>query len=166
MEAKIQGWCWIDKMIRVYTKTRHIEKIDKFLNSLNLEHEIFTTKNPPLPERELESFDLGVSYCYPRKIKEPLLSFPSKGFINYHPGPLPKYKGPKESTYAIINKEMNWGVTVHKMDETYDTGPIIETMEIKLHESPTSTVELGAVSHYFLFILFKNTIKKIYEGKY
>jgi len=149
-------------MIRIYTKTRHISKIDKFLNQINLEHEIFTTLNPP--KHELTPFDLGVSYCYPRKITEPLLSLPPKGFINYHPGPLPKYKGPKESTDAINNKEMHWGVTVHKMDENYDTGPIIEVLNIELHEPPTSTAELGAVSHYFLFKLFKDTIKKIYEN--
>ena len=70
-----------------------------------------------------------------------------------------------ESTDAINNREIQWGVTVHKMDEDYDTGPIIETLDIKLHEPPTSTVELGAVSHYFLFILFKNTIKKIYNSE-
>ena len=122
-------------------------------------------KNPPQPEHEFDVFDLGVSYCYPRKVTDPLLSLPAKGFVNYHPGPLPNYKGPKESTDAINNREMQWGVTVHKMDEDYDTGSIIETLDIKLHEPPTSTVELGAVSHYFLFILFKNTIKKIYNSE-
>ena len=32
-------------MIRVYTKTRHVDSIHKFLHLINLEHEIFTTKN-------------------------------------------------------------------------------------------------------------------------
>ena len=74
-------------MIRVYTKQRHIVKITKFLNSLNIQHEIYTIKdNPPI-----KPFDLGVSYCYPRKITEPLLSTPKKGFVNYHPAPLPMY---------------------------------------------------------------------------
>ena len=49
-------------MIRVYTKIRHVESIRKVLTSFNLEHEIFTTKNPPSPEHEFEPFDLGVSY--------------------------------------------------------------------------------------------------------
>ena len=59
-------------MIRVYTKERHKVKIEQFLNSLNLEYEIFTIKDNP----SIVSFDLGVSYCYPRKINEPLLSTP------------------------------------------------------------------------------------------
>ena len=146
-------------MIWIYTKERHISKITKFLNSINLEHKIFTIKDNP----SIESFDLGVSYCYPRKITEPLLSTPKKGFVNYHPGHLPKYKGPTETNDAIKNKEMHWGVTVHYMDENYDTGKIIKIKKIDLHEPPTSTQELGAISHYFLFQLFKETILDIYN---
>jgi methionyl-tRNA formyltransferase len=147
-------------MIRVYTKERHISKITKFLNLINLEHKIYTTKDNPI----IESFDLGVSYCYPRKITEPLLSTPKKGFVNYHPGPLPKYKGPTEIHDAIKNEEMQWGVTVHHMDENYDTGKIIQIKKVNLHEPPTSPQELGAISHYFLFELFKESILNIYKN--
>ena len=34
-------------MIRVYTKERHIKKIENYLNSLNLEHQIYTVKDIP-----------------------------------------------------------------------------------------------------------------------
>ena len=51
-------------MIRIYTKQRHISKITKFLNSLNIEHQIYTIKDNP----SITPFDLGVSYCYPKKI--------------------------------------------------------------------------------------------------
>ena len=147
-------------MIRIYTKERHVEKIRKYLNSLNLEHQIFTIRDNPT----LEKFELGISYCYPRKIIEPLLSTPRKGFVNYHPAPLPKYRGPTELEKAIQNKETHWGVTVHYMDENYDMGDIIKIKKIELHEPPTSSEEIGAVSHYFLFQLFKETILDIYEG--
>jgi methionyl-tRNA formyltransferase len=147
-------------LIRIYTKTRHIEKIKKFLESKKMKFEIYTIHDSPKDS----SFELGVSYCYPRKIKNPLLSKPKKGFVNYHPGLLPKYKGPTELDDAIKNQETNWGVTVHKMDEEYDTGEIIKIKQIKLHEPPISIQELGAVSHYFLFDLFKETIVKIYNS--
>lgn len=146
-------------MIRVYTKERHKVKIEQFLDSSDIEYEIFTVKdNPPT-----SSFELGVSYCYPRKIIEPLLSTPKKGFINYHPAPLPKYKGPTELDEAIKNKEIHWGVTVHYMDKNYDTGQIIKLKTFDLHEPPTSQQELGAVSHYFLFQLFKETVVDIFK---
>ncbi len=146
-------------MIRIYTKERHVKKIHSFLESLNLKHEIFTINDNP----SLNPFELGVSYCYPRKILEPILSAPSKGFVNYHPAPLPNYRGPNELDNAIKNMETNWGVTVHYMDENYDTGPIIKIKKFELHEPPTNPQELGAVSHYFLFLLFKETIMDIYN---
>ena len=59
-------------MIRIYTKQRHISKIQEFMEKQNTDFKIFTVKDEP----PLESFDLGVSYCYPRKIVEPLLSTP------------------------------------------------------------------------------------------
>jgi len=153
-------------MIRVYTKTRHIEKIRKFLDDNSIDYRIFTTKDDPSENFETSYFDnkpfeLGVSYCYPRKISEPLLSASRLGFVNYHPAPLPDYKGPTELDKAIKNKETHWGVTVHYMDENYDAGKIIKIKKIDLQEPPTSTLELGAVSHYFLFDLFKETIEKI-----
>lgn len=147
-------------MIRIYTKTRHVYKIQKFLESQKIQFEIYTIYDDPVDA----PFDLGVSYCYPRKIKNPLLSKPPKGFVNFHPGLLPKYKGPTELDDAIANKETDWGVTAHYMNEEYDSGKIIRTKQIKLHEPPTSTQELGAVSHYFLFDLFKETILHIYNS--
>ena len=51
------------------------------------------------------------------------------------------------------------------MDENFDTGPIIKLKQIRLHEPPTSTQELGAISHYFLFDLFKETILDILHAK-
>lgn len=149
-------------MIRVYTKPRHVQKISKFLDEQNIPYRIFTKDDD---DSDAGEFDLGVSYCYPRKIIEPLLSSPKRGFINYHPGPLPKYKGPTEIKDAIKNKETHWGVTVHFMDENYDTGPIIKVKNIELHEPPSVEQELGAVSHYFLFRLFKETLVDIYNEK-
>ena len=141
-------------MIRIFTKPRHVSKIHNYLDSLKIEHEIFT-KDDTVPNT---SFDLGVSYCYPKKILNDLLEIPKLGFVNYHPGPLPEYKGPNEYENAIKNKETRWGVTVHDMTEEYDSGNISKILKFNLHEPPNSVEELGAISHYFLFNLFKETI--------
>lgn len=153
-------------MIRVYTKTRHADSIHKFLNSVNLEHEIYTTKNPIPGERELEPFDLGVSYSYPKRITKELLKIPPKGFVNYHAAPLPKYKGWRVYEEAIENKETHWGVTLHVMNEHYDTGPIIKRIDIDLHEPPVTKEQLGAIGHWFMFHLFKQTIVDVYNSNY
>ena len=84
-------------MIRIYTKLRHVQKIADFLTTKKLEHEIFTINDVPSDT----TFDLGVSYCYPRKISNELLNIPKIAFVNYHPGPLPDYKCPTEYEDAI-----------------------------------------------------------------
>jgi len=145
------------KKIFVFTKERHIEKIRKFLDILKLEYEIFTSTDKISDNK----FDLGISYCYPKKIKNPLLSKPRLGFVNFHPGPLPEYKGPYEYENAIKNKEIKWGVSAHYMNEEFDTGEIIEVYHFDLHENPKTISELGAISHYFLFELFKKKIPEI-----
>lgn len=145
-------------MLIVYTKKRHVEKLKKFLTSNDIPNEILTDDESP----KINEFDLGVSYCYPKKINSELLKLPKKGFINYHPGLLPKYKGPNEYNDAINNRELNWGVSLHYMTEEFDSGEIIKTKLIQLHEPPNSVEELGAISHFFLFELFKETILQIY----
>lgn len=150
-------------MIRVYTKTRHVKTLERILNEKNIEHEIYTVKNEP--RNDAKPFDLGVTYAYPRKITEPLLSTPPKGFVNYHAAPLPKYRGWKVYEEAIQNKELNWGVSVHVIDEHYDTGPIIQVIKIRLHEPAINKQQIGAIGHWFMYHLFINTIEKIYNGE-
>lgn len=45
-------------------------------------------------------------------------------FYNVHASPLPKYRGPYPVVFQLLNKENKIGITIHKMDETYDTGDI------------------------------------------
>ena len=141
--------------IWVFTKTRHVEKISKFLKTLDCSFQIFTIHNLP---QKIEPFDLGVSYCYSRLITDPLLSTPRMGFINFHPAPLPEFKGGDPYTEAIQKKVTKWGVTAHYMNHIYDKGPIIKVLTFPLHEPPTSREEIGALAHYFNFINFKDVI--------
>ena len=54
--------------------------------------------------------------------------------INFHPGP-PKYPGSGGVNLALFNEDTEFGVTAHLMDESVDTGHIIECRKFKVHES-------------------------------
>jgi|TARA_B000000460_G_C21434834_1_gene356780 methionyl-tRNA formyltransferase len=154
----------LEKTIRIFTRERERELIEKFMNSLNIPYEIYTSKDNP----KLEAFELGVSYNYTKKIEPPLLYLARKGFINYHPAPLPEYpSGPKfelETTErAIKEKVMEWGVTLHYMNEEYDKGPIIRKMMFDLEEPPQSRDEIGSLTHWHLWKLFKNSVLEVYH---
>ncbi len=45
--------------------------------------------------------------------------------LNSHPTLLPKYRGPNPWYYVLANGEQESGVTIHKIDEGMDTGPIL-----------------------------------------
>jgi len=141
----------------IFTKTQHVEKIVNFLNeNTDLYYVISTNKWEPLAYE----FDIGVSYCFPwiidSKYNELL---ETKDWYNYHPAPLPFYGGWGNYQKGIKNEIEEWAVSLHRMTEQVDEGPVLKVKHFKLHSLPTNTQELGDISHYYLFQLFKETIE-------
>jgi len=62
---------------------------------------------------------------FPWLIPSELLNFPKLGFYNFHFGLLPKYKGIDPVFWQIRMKEKEGGLTVHRMTEKVDEGPVI-----------------------------------------
>lgn len=71
-------------------------------------------------------FDLGLSVLYWRRLREDLISIPGKGIINFHPAPLPDYKGTAGYNLAILEGRDTWAASAHYVDTAIDTGPIID----------------------------------------
>lgn len=59
-----------------------------------------------------------------QRIKKPLLDLPGMDCLNIHPSLLPDYKGVDPVFYAMLNHEQQFGVTLHDMFETFDSGTI------------------------------------------
>jgi methionyl-tRNA formyltransferase len=57
-------------------------------------------------------------------IDERVVEAPRIGSFNLHPGPLPAYAGLNSPSWAILRGEIEHGVTVHRMEQIVDTGPI------------------------------------------
>ncbi|MEW5692631.1 MAG: methionyl-tRNA formyltransferase [Candidatus Hydrogenedentota bacterium] len=90
------------------------------------------------------------------KILPELLVLPSFGFINIHPSLLPEYRGGNPYFWVIANGEKETGVTFHKMDENFDTGPILYQEKIEIHQRES----LGTLL-FRLGILAKEMVKKL-----
>ena len=86
--------------------------------------------------REL-NVDLAVVTSYSQKFKKELLSSTKDGFVNVHPSLLPEYRGPNPYSHVIMNNESQTGVTIHKMDENFDTGEILMQDVINIVENDT-----------------------------
>ena len=81
--------------------------------------------------------DLHVSMSYDQILREKILSLPPRGTLNCHAGALPFYRGRNPLTWAIINGEAEFGVTVHWVDLGIDTGDIV--LQVKTPIRPTDT---------------------------
>ena len=51
--------------------------------------------------------------------------------INFHPSP-PDYPGVGSASYALYNKDKDFGVTAHLMTEQYDSGEILKLIKFPI----------------------------------
>ncbi len=84
-----------------------------------------------------EKISLVISVAASEIFKKPVLEAPKFGCVNMHSSPLPKYKGMMPNFWTLYNKERYAYVTIHKMAEKIDDGPIIQQdrFEIAKNES-------------------------------
>ncbi|MEC3995824.1 formyltransferase family protein [Actinacidiphila sp. DG2A-62] len=75
----------------------------------------------------LRGYDLDLVVCYGFSWRLPrsVLEIPRYGVLNIHSSMLPKYRGPAPVLQAIRNGDTHLGLTVHRMDEDFDTGPVL-----------------------------------------
>lgn len=119
------------------------EKSGPFINFLKKENFPFITSDMKNEDDIQKIFalkpDIGVLASYGAFIPEKLLIFNSKLLIlNIHPSLLPKYKGPSPIQTTILNGDKQTGVTVIKLDNQIDHGPIAQQKEVKLEGSETT----------------------------
>lgn len=69
--------------------------------------------------------NVGVLASFGTIVPKEILSFPKKGILNIHPSLLPKYRGPSPVQAAILAGDKQTGVTIIKLDEKVDHGPIV-----------------------------------------
>lgn len=69
--------------------------------------------------------EVNLSVSYDQILRRPILDTAPLGFVNFHAGKLPWYRGRSVINWAIINGETEIGLTGHFVDEGIDTGDII-----------------------------------------
>lgn len=76
--------------------------------------------------------DVIVIWSYSMILPEALIGVPRQGCVNVHGGLLPAYRGPHVMQWAIINGEVETGVTLHYVDAGIDTGPVIAEARVPI----------------------------------
>jgi methionyl-tRNA formyltransferase len=95
----------------------------------------------PLHEEE---YDLFIVASYGKMIPDDILSLPKLGVLNVHPSLLPKYRGPSPIESALLEGVMTTGVSIIKLDEEMDHGPILVQSAFIIDPSHTAgTMEVA-----------------------
>lgn len=102
---------------------------------------------------------LGLVFAFSYKIPAAVYTMPAKGFYNIHPGTLPAYRGPDPIFQQVKNAEPHLGVSIHKLDDGYDSGPLVLSNKIRLSVSDTYGMAAKKISE--LASEMANTLMKM-----
>ncbi|WP_440911007.1 methionyl-tRNA formyltransferase [Candidatus Pelagibacter sp.] len=130
----------------VYTqppqKSKRGQKINKspiqgISETLNLEY-----RTPPVLNNEEEynflnslDADLAIVVAYGQIIPKKFLSLTKTGFINLHASLLPKWRGAAPIQRSIMNLDQETGISIMRIAEKLDTGPVCNNYKIQLNEN-------------------------------
>jgi len=109
--------------------------------------------------------DLFVVIAYGQILSSAILSIPKAFSINLHASLLPKYRGAAPINWGIIKGEKITGITVMKMAEEMDAGPIIQQKEIEINNEDTSITLEDKLSHFAAQLLL-DTLSSIENNNY
>ena len=79
--------------------------------------------------------DLAVVVAYGKLIPKNFLNLTKKGFINIHGSILPSWRGAAPIQRSIMNLDKETGISVMKLVETLDSGPVSNIYKIKLDQN-------------------------------
>ena len=114
----------------------------EFLDSLNTKYLIQNT-------------DLGIVVGYGKIIPPEIFNLPKHGTLVIHPSLLPKYRGPSPVQSAILNGDVDTGVTIMKVDEEMDHGDIIAAADYRLSRDASYEEAHGALFNRGTDLLLK-----------
>ena len=85
--------------------------------------------------------DLAIVVAYGQIIPKEFLNLTKKGFINVHGSILPKWRGAAPIQRSIMNLDSETGISIMKISEELDSGPVSNIYKIKLnHGSNTEEI--------------------------
>lgn len=115
--------------------------------------------------QEIPECDVVFSFGFWKKIKPSLIQAPKVACINFHPAPLPYYRG-MAGVYnvGILEDAKEWEVTCHYVEEDFDTGDIIKAVKFPVHPYETAK-SLSDRSHGYMETLITDVATMLMRGE-
>lgn len=100
----------------------------KSLNAIS--HKLFATGSK-------KSVDFFIVAGYGQLLSPFWLAYPTVAALNLHHSLLPQYPGPAPVEWALLMDEKTTGISIIKMNEQYDQGPVIAQQKLSILPSDT-----------------------------
>jgi methionyl-tRNA formyltransferase len=144
-------------------------KIEKSPIHVLAEENNLSVRTPNSLEEDFDYFqqlnvDLVVVVAYGQIISKQFLQLPKYGFLNVHASLLPKWRGAAPIQRSVMAQDSATGISIMKIEEQLDSGPVLLVESMKLNLSTTS----GEVENYLSNIggdKILEAIQLIEEGK-
>ena len=107
--------------------------------------------------------DVVFVFMFPKKIPTTVLQIPRHGFVNFHGGKLPQYRSPVPDFWTIRNGEKKGTLTAHFMDGNFDSGQILNEVNVTITENETSGTLISKFGRVLSFCM-ERTIEEIEKG--
>ena len=108
--------------------------------------------------------DAAILFAYGKRVPLNWLNTPLHGFINIHASLLPKWRGAAPVQRAIENNDNMTGISIMKMNDQIDEGPILAQQNIKINHTTDGEQLINQISYDSCSLLF-NTLKKYFLGQ-
>ena len=82
--------------------------------------------------------DIVIVVAYGQLISNKLLNIPKEGFINIHASLLPRWRGAAPIQRSIMNSDKETGISIMKIVEDLDAGPVLKKIKTKIDETITA----------------------------
>jgi len=123
-----------------------------------------TLKDPDaMTQLEKWQPDVIVVAAFGQILRENVLSQPDFGCVNVHASLLPRWRGAAPVQAAVLHDDAT-GVTIMKMDQGLDTGPILSQKAIPIPEDMTAGECFGALARLGADLLVE-TLPKYVQGE-
>jgi len=108
--------------------------------------------------------DVALVIAYGRILPKAVLEGPRRVCVNLHASILPKYRGAAPITWAVVDGEVETGVSLMQMDEGMDTGPVYAIERVPIGPDTTAgelSLALGACAAE----LTRTTLSHVVRGE-
>jgi methionyl-tRNA formyltransferase len=108
-----------------------LDMIPKIVESLPDGMDLLLPGRPGSLAKQLAGYqvDLMIVYGFNWILPANVLRTPRLGILNVHPSALPRYRGPSPIPWAVRNGDPDFRISVHRMTEQVDAGPVMARSE-------------------------------------